>query len=109
MNISPPPPPNYRACYGTDLPLCKQPLRHLFSTLHKVEGQLNILILLSWHGRFHTSMLIISCFYMYNYNTVSSLHDEAMAKLAIATGHATCMQVFNDLQYSNKCKFVSIS
>ena len=54
-------------------------------------------------------MLIISCFYMYNYNTVSSLHDEAMAKLAIATGHATCMQVFNDLQYSNKCKFVSIS
>ena len=57
-------------------------------------------------------MLIISCFYMYNYNTVSgkaSLHNEAMAKLAIATGHATCMQVFNDLQYSNKCKFVSIS
>ena len=38
---------------------------------------------------------------MYNYNTVSgkaNLHDEAMAKLAIATGHATCMQVFNDLQ-----------
>jgi hypothetical protein len=32
-----------------------------------------------------------------------------MAKLAIATGHATCMQVFNDLQYSNKCKCVSIS
>jgi hypothetical protein len=31
---------------------------------------------------------------MYNYNTVSgkaSLHDEAMTKLAIATGHATCM------------------
>jgi hypothetical protein len=75
--------------------------------LHKVEGQLNILILLSWHGRFYSSMLIISCFYMYNYNTVSgkaSLHDEAivtekplwgavnkvlyciaMAKLAIAT------------------------
>jgi hypothetical protein len=50
---------------------------------------------------------------MYNYNnTVSgkaSLHDEAMAKLAMATGHATCMQVFNHLQYSNKCKFVSIS
>jgi hypothetical protein len=49
---------------------------------------------------------------MYNYNTVSgkaNLHDEAMAKLAIATGHATCMQVFNDLQYSNKCNFVSIS
>jgi hypothetical protein len=49
---------------------------------------------------------------MYNYNTVSgkaSLHNDAMAKLAIATGHATCMQVFNDLQYSNKCKFVSIS
>ena len=80
--------------------------------MHKVEGQLKIIILLSWHGRFHTSMLIISCFYMYNYNTVSgkaSLHNEAMAKLAIATGHATCMQVFNDLQYSNKCKFVSIS
>ena len=57
-------------------------------------------------------MLIISCFYMYNYNTVSgkaSLHNEAMVKLAIATGHATRMQVFNDLQYSNKCKFVSIS
>ena len=50
---------------------------------------------------------------MYNYNTVSgkaSLHNEAMVKLAIATGHhATRMQVFNDLQYSNKCKFVSIS
>ena len=57
-------------------------------------------------------MLIISCFYKYNYNTASgkaSLHDEAMAKLAIATGHATRMQVFNDLQYSNKCMFVSIS
>ena len=41
---------------------------------------------------------------MYNYNTVSgkaSLHNEAKAKLSIATGHATCMQVFND--------FVSIS
>jgi hypothetical protein len=32
-----------------------------------------------------------------------------MAKLAIATGHTTCMQVFNDLQYSNWCKVVSIS
>ena len=73
-----------------------------------------ILILLSWHGhgRFYSSMLIISCFYMYNYDTVSgkaSLHNEAMVKLAIATGHATRLQVFNDLQYSNKFKFVSIS
>jgi hypothetical protein len=24
------------------------------NTLHKVEGQLNILILLSWHGQFYT-------------------------------------------------------
>ena len=49
-----------------------------------------MLILLSWHWRFYTSMLIISFLFMYNYNTVSgkaSLHDEAMTKLAIATGH----------------------
>ena len=57
---------------------------------------------------------------MYNYNTVSGKaslrmagsYTQAMAKLAIATGHLVmlhCMQVFNDLQYSNRCKFVRIS
>ena len=41
---------------------------------------------------------------MYNYNTVSG---EASHIWHIATGHA--MQVFNDLHYSNRCKFISIA
>jgi hypothetical protein len=49
-------------------------------------------------------MLITACFCMYNYNTVSG---EASHIWHIATGHA--MQVFNDLHYSNRCKFISIA
>jgi hypothetical protein len=36
---------------------------------------------------------------LYNYNTVSGE--------VIATGHAK--QVFNDLHYSNRCRFISIA
>ena len=31
----------------------------------------------------------------------------SVVKLAIATGHA--MQIFNDLHYSNRCRFISIA
>jgi hypothetical protein len=41
---------------------------------------------------------------MYNYNTVSG---EARHIWHIATGHA--MQFFNDLHYSNRCRFISIA
>jgi hypothetical protein len=45
-----------------------------------------------------------ACFCMYNYNTVSG---EASHIWHTATGHA--MQVFNDLHYSNRCRFISIA
>jgi hypothetical protein len=41
---------------------------------------------------------------MYNYNTVSG---EASHIWHTATGHA--MQVFNDLHYLNRCRFISIA
>jgi hypothetical protein len=64
--------------------------------LHKVEGWLNVLILLSWHGRFYMNIFNAYNFLLlYNYNTVSG---EA---IAIATGHA--MQVFNHFHYSSRC------
>jgi hypothetical protein len=45
-------------------------------------------------------MLITSCFCIYDYNTVSGEAD-------IATGHA--MQAFNDLHYSNRCRFIGMA
>jgi hypothetical protein len=59
------------------------------NTLHKVKGQLNILILLSWHGRFYIytfNAYITSCFCIYNYNTVSG-------EASLVTGHATVFNV----------------
>ena len=44
-------------------------------------------------------MLITSCFCI--------IIILSVVKLAIATGHA--MQVFNDLHYSNRCRFISIA
>jgi hypothetical protein len=46
-----------------------------------------------------SSMLITSCFCI--------IIILSVVKLAIATGHA--MQVFNDLHYSNRCRFISIA
>ena len=39
---------------------------------------------------------------MYNHNTVSG-----EATVAITTGHA--MQAFNDLHYSNRCRFIGVA
>ena len=46
-----------------------------------------------------SSMLITSC--------CCIIIILSVVKLAIATGHA--MQVFNDLHYSNRCRFISIA
>jgi hypothetical protein len=88
----------YNACSGGNSAIW------ISNTLHKVEGRLNVLILLSLHGRFYMNI-----FNAYNFLLLYAciIIILSVVKLAIATGHA--MQVFNDLHCSNRCRFISIA